>query len=266
MSNNTELQSTLKSQVDEHLRRGLSFKMPEWSPECKIYVGNQAKPTDLCGSGVLVYDQQADVAHTELSKYCIITSNKVIGNENFEEGHYKVEFSKDSTPKSFDLFRVKKTVRNIPSAGQVIIFIDPNCQELQHFRTGPCRILSSCLTIAERDPRQQSFCYVANQRYFVKSDSNGENGKHFLEADNNPSANNAAKDLEKADGTVIFQGAMEGEKKAVGIFNVVHKTQMEIFPMWFKSKITDILGELYLISFSSSYKNGRKFSGKLEDE
>ena len=259
------MSNSLINQVDEEFRNSLDSKMPEWSPECKIYVCNQGKLTDLCGSGVLVYDPRADVGHTELSKYCIITSNKVIGNENFEEGHYKVEFSKNSTPKSFDLFRVKKKVWNIPSAGQVIIFIDPNCQELRHFWK-KCGILSTCLTIAERDPHQKSFCYVANQRYFVKSDSNGENGKHFLEADNNHSANNAANDLEKADGTVIFQGAMEGEKKAVGIFNVVHKTQMGIFPMWFKSKITDILGELYLISFSTSYKIGRKFSGKLEDE
>lgn len=258
MSNTTQLpdKSKLKTQVDKELGP------PEWSPECKIYAGNEAKPTDLCGSGVLVYDPQADV---KLSKYCIITSNKVIGNENFEEGHYKVEFSKNSTRKSFDLFRVKKTVRNIPSAGQVIIFIDPSCKELQHLWK-KCGILSTRLTIAERDPRQQSFCNVAHQRYFVKSDSNGENGKHFLEAANNRSANNAVTDLEKADGTVIFQGATEGGEKAVGIFNVVHKTQMEISPMWFKSKITDILGELYLISFSTSYKTGRKFSGKLEGE
>lgn len=266
MSNSTKLPTTLKNQVEKELGSSLASKMSEWSPECKIYVCNQGKPTDLCGSGVLVYDPQADVKHSELSEYCIITSNKVIKNENFKKGHYKVEFSKNSTPKSFDLFHVKKTVWNIPSAGQVIIFIDPNCQELRHVWTGQCRILSTCLTIAERDPDQQSFCYVANQRYFVKSDSNGENGKHFLEADNNHSANNAAKDLEKADGTAIFQGATEGEKKAVGIFNVVHKTQMEIFPMWFNSKITDILGELYLISFSTSYKIGRKFSGKLEGE
>lgn len=266
MSNNTELQGTLKSQVDEHLRTGLSFKMSEWSPECKIYVDNQAKPNDLCGSGVLVYDPKANVKHTKLSNYCIITSNKVIEIENFKKGHYKAKFSKNSGSKSFDLFGVTKSVKNIPSAGVVMIFIDPNCQEFRHVRTGQCRILSTCLTIAERDPDQRSFCYVANQRYFVKSDSNGENGKHFLEADNNQSANNAAKDLEKADGTAIFQGATEGEKKAVGIFNVVHKTQMEIFPMWFKSKSTDILGELYLISFSTSYKIGRKFSCKLEDE
>ena len=250
-----------KGQVEKELTRGPRC---EWSPVCKIYVCNQAEPTDLCGSGVLVYDQEANVKDTERSKYCIITSNKVIENRDFAQGDYRVEFSKSSRQKLFDLFDVRKSVQNIPSAGLVIIYINPSCKELRHFWTGKCRILSrsTCLTIAERHPDQQSFCNVANQRYVVKSDSNVENGKHSLEAANNHLAYNAAKGLEKADGTVILQKDKEGEEKAVGIFNVVHKTQMEISPMWFKSKITDILGELYLISFST----GRKFSGKREDE
>lgn len=93
--------------VDSFISRQ-STKRFEWSSAvCKIYECNQDKQGDLCGSGVLVNDP--NVNDPELSKYCIITSSKVI--ENAAADTYTVEFSmssKKSKGETFNLSDIKK--------------------------------------------------------------------------------------------------------------------------------------------------------------
>lgn len=236
--------------VDSFISRQ-STKRFEWSSAvCKIYECNQDKQGDLCGSGVLFNDP--NVNDPELSKYCIITSSKVI--ENAAADTYRVEFSmssKKSKGETFNLSDIKKEVKSDASGlGLVMIFIHDRFFKRKFFKLFKSTISSTGLTI-ERvhfGQDQQPFCFVAKQRCNIKIDSE-KNGKYLLEAAHEASTQDAPPE-KLLNGTVILQGA-EGNEKAVGIFNghVVDKTQVEIYPIWFESTIPDILGELYQLIF-----------------
>ena len=189
------------------------------------------------GCGVLVYDQ--NVEDSKLSKYIIITSSKVIQEDNFSVGVYEVKFIKGTKEKTFDLKKVTKSVRRVAS-GLVVIFIESSYSGLIH-QGKTCSILSkSPLTMADYDQIQRLFCYV---------ESNGESREYVLKAASDKS-DTSAKLTNPTDkipnGTVILQGADENVK-AVGILNEVEDKCMVISPIWLKASIAGILGELLVI-------------------
>lgn len=205
----------------------------EKARSCKILCDGQ-----VVGFGVLACVQCGN-DDTESDKHCIITSHEVLKNGNLADGDYKVQFLKDSKVTTFDLKDVRKLVGNVAS-GLMVIFMNSSLPEFKH-KTKKCRKLP--LTIANFDKHQQAFCYVENQCYNIES--NGMNGKYFLKAADKNCSTSAQSTIQEGmlDGTVILQ-EVGGNEKAVGIFNVVDKTQMEISPFWLEPGITDKLGEL----------------------
>lgn len=213
---------------------------------CKILRGQDK---EIVGCGVLVCDPDTNdhISGLSTSKYCIITSKEVIKEENFVDGSInQVEFSKEPRKKCFDLKGVSKSVKDVPS-GLVLIFIDPCHRDFKHgyLITKKCSILTkSPLPITNFDQDQRLFCYVANQCYDVVK-SSGENGEYVLKAANNlDTAVESTTPDEIPNGTVILQVANR-DVKAVGVFNVVDETNMVVSPIWLKSSISGILGELH---------------------
>lgn len=203
---------------------------------CKILHVNH-ELSESVGCGVLVCNPQFDKSR----KYFIITSKRVIENENFAD-ECKVEFKRNSKVRTFDLKGVKKSVLS-DAFGVTIIFIDS--QNIKHMK-----YQKFPLTIANFDQNQTPFCYVANQCYNIESDH--ENGKYVLKRKNSDTSADQltnATSKEMSNGTVILQGSGKENTKAVGIFNMEDATQMLISPIWLKPSITNILGELYLIFF-----------------
>ena len=210
---------------------------------CKIAHG-QSQGHAECG--VLVYDQKVD--DHELSKHCIITINEVVNsieNKIFEKGEYKVTFGHKN--KQFYLRNVTKVVRN--ASGLVLIFINSSCKELNH-KEKKCSILSeSPLSIAAPDHPSNSplFCFIENQRYIIVA-STGENGKecvYVLEPDSKTATSVSDSPKQIPHGTVILQYDADAKNvMAVGIFKVMDKNHMKITPIWFKSSLNDLLGEL----------------------
>lgn len=205
---------------------------------CKVLRGPDK---EIVGCGVLVCDPDINDHITGLSKYCIITSKEVIEKENFLDGSVnRVEFSKDPREKCFDLKGVSKSVKDVPS-GLVLIFIDPRHRDLNHgyLIKKKCSILSkSPLLMTNFGQDRKLFCYVANQCYNIVKTS-GEDGEYVLKATTVESEPD-----EIPNGTVILQGA-NNDLRAVGVFNVVDKTNMVVSPIWLKSSISGILGELH---------------------
>lgn len=201
---------------------------------CKILHVNHELSGSV-GCGVLVCNPQFD----KLRKLFIITSNRVIENENFAD-ECKVEFKRNSKVRTFDLKGVRKSLLS-DASGVMIIFIDP--QNLKHIK-----YQKFPLTRANFDQNQTPFCYVANQCYNIES--NSETGKYVLKWKNSDTSADQltnATSKEMSNGTVILQGPGKEIVKVVGIFNMEDATQMVISPIWLKPSITDILGELYLI-------------------
>jgi len=128
----------------------------------------------------------------------------------------------------------------------VLIFINSSCKELKK-----CSILSeSRLSIAAPDHSSKSslFCFIENQRYNVveSTGENGEKGVYDLEPDSKTATSASDSPKEIPHGTVILQyDAHHNSLMAVGIFKVVDKKHMKISPIWFKSSLNDVLGELY---------------------
>lgn len=212
---------------------------------CKIFRGREK---EIVGCGVLVCDPDINDHISGSSKYCIITSKEVIKKENFLDGSInQVEFSKEPREKCFNLKGFSKSVKDVPS-GLVLIFIDPCHQDFKHgcLKTKKCSILSkSPLLMTNFDQNQQLFCYVTNQCYNIVK-SSGENGEYVLKAaiiNLDTSVESTTPD-EIPNGTVILQGANK-DVRAVGIFNVVDKTNMVVSPIWLKSSISGILGEFH---------------------
>lgn len=208
---------------------------------CKILHVNH-EPSESVGCGVLVCNAKFD----KLRKHFIITSKRVIENENFAD-ECKVEFKRNSKVRTFNLKGVKKSVLS-DASGVMIIFIDS--QNLKHMK-----YQKFPLTRANFDQNQTPFCYVANQCYNIES--NNENGKYVLTRKNSDTSADQltnATSKEMSDGTVILQGSGKENMKVVGIFNMEDATQMLISPIWLKPSITDILGELYLTFFYYYYK------------
>ena len=205
---------------------------------CKILRGQDK---EIVGCGVLVFDPDFDDHISGLSKYCIITSKEVIEKENFHDGSInQVKFSKEPREKCFDLNGFSKSVKDVPS-GLVLIFIDPRHRDLNHgyLMKKKCSILSkSPLLMTNSGQDRQLFCYVANKCYNIVK-SSGEDGEYVLKATTVESEPD-----EIPNGTVILQGANK-DVRAVGVFNVVDKTNMVVSPIWLKSSISDILGELH---------------------
>ena len=204
---------------------------------CKILRGPDK---EIVGCGVLVCDPDINDHITGLSKYCIITSKKVIEKENFLDSINRVELSKEPREKCFDLKGFSKSVIDVPSA-LVLIFIDHRHRDLNHgyLMKKKCSILSkSPLLMTNYGQDRQLFCYVANKCYNIVK-SSGEDGEYVLKATTVESEPD-----EIPNGTVILQGANK-DLRAVGVFNVVDKTNMVVSPIWLKSSISDILGELH---------------------
>lgn len=205
---------------------------------CKIlHVDHEL--SESVGCGVLVCNPQFD----KFRKHFIITSNRVIGNENFAD-ECKVEFKRKSNVRTFDLKHVKKSVLH-GASGVMIISIDS--QNLSH---EDMKYQKLPLTRAIFDQKQTPFCYVANQCYNIEL--NNETGKYVLKRKNSDTSADQltnATSKEMSNGTVILQGSGKENMKAVGIFNMEHATQMVISPIWLKPSVPDILGELYLTFF-----------------
>lgn len=200
---------------------------------CKIlHVDHEL--SESVGCGVLVCNPQFD----KFRKHFIITSNRVIKNENFAD-ECKVEFKRNAKVSTFNLQDVKNSVFS-DASGVMIIFI--NSQNLKHMK-----YQKFPLTRANFDQNQTPFCYVEDHCYNIES--NNENGKYFLKWNNSDTSADQltnATSKEMSNGTVILQGSGKENMKAVGIFNMEDATQMVISPIWLKPSVTDISGELYL--------------------
>ena len=197
------------------------------------------------GRGVLVSDQR--VVDLELSKYCIITVNEVVhASENtkyqatFQEKN-KLFFFNYLKTKTLDLQNITKKLERTAS-GLLLIFLNSSCTDLNHI------LSESPLSIGS--PRHSSplFCFVENQRYNVveSTDENGEECVYVLQADNKTAKSASVSPKEIPHGTVLLQyDAGDKNVMAVGIFKVVNKEHLKISPIWFKSSLKDLLGELY---------------------
>lgn len=197
------------------------------------------------GHGCLVYDSL--INNPEQSKYCIITSTKVISDSNLAGKDYHVLFERVSSsgdPRDIELSDI--IVKETPTthdfishdSGLVLIFIDPRSHQLSHghgiFRR-ECSVLKHVPTVASPSEERETFCYVDGERYKCVE----TNGVYSL-VPNNTRAN--------SHGCFLFE-RVPGRNKlnVVGIINGNNEQQV-ISPVWLPSSLQEIiLGEFLVV-------------------
>ena len=189
-----------------------------WKAICQI----QEKDGINVGCGCLVYDPQ--IKNAELSKYCIISSSKVIVHENLAE--YRVLFERKSNsenPRDILLSDIiKKDI--ILGSGLVLMFTDET--------TSP---QMKCLPeISSPQKGREKFCYIGRECHKYNETSGIDSPE---KADS------------VANGCVLFERDPESKKlTVVGVINRFNSGQEDISPIWLTSlSLEKVIGEFLVV-------------------
>lgn len=188
------------------------------------------------GCGCLIYDPR--VENQKLSKYCIITSSKVISDENLADNEYHVFFERESGSRRDILLSdiVMKTESEaciFSGSGVVLIFINSGSQQLCH-GCGPfhvkCSVLKLLPKIASPHKESEKFCYINSERYECVED----NGVYSLKAPGDGGS------IPQNYTSVVLECVGRKEINAVGI---ITSEKGDISTTWLKSSLEEMLGE-----------------------
>ena len=203
-----------------------------WKAICQI----KEKDGNAVGCGCLVYDPR--ITNAELSKYCIISSSKVILHENLPEYHVLFErVSNSENPRDFLLSDItKKDI--ILGSGLVLIFINGDTSPQLHHRgcifQSKCSLLKHLPEISSHRPNIDKFCYI------------GRKPHKYDETSGIDSPENAGS---VADGCVLFERDPESQKLyVVGVINCFNSGQGDFSPIWLRSSsLEEIIGEFLVV-------------------
>jgi len=204
----------------------------KWKVICQI-----KEDGNTVGFGCLVYDPQ--IKNPELSKYCIISSSKVILPENVHR--YCVRFervSNSENPRDILLSDIiKKDGAVILSSGLVLVFIDRDTPQLHHrgcIFQKECSVLKHLPEISSPSEGIDKFCYIGGKPYKYDETSGIDSPEKARSVTN---------------GCVIFERDPESKKlKVVGVINCFNSGQEDFSPIWLKSSsLEKIIGEFVVV-------------------
>ncbi|XP_020605661.1 uncharacterized protein LOC110044453 [Orbicella faveolata] len=186
-----------------------------WKAICQI----KEKDGKTVGCGCLVYDPQ--INNAELSKYCIISSSKVILHENLPEYHILFErVSNSENPRDILLNDIIKK-DFILGSGLVLIFIDGATSPQLHHRGGilqrECSVLKRLPEISSPHKGIEKFFYI---------------GRECHKYDEKSGIDAPEKAGSVANGCVLFERNPESKKlNVVGVINCFNSGQEDISPL-----------------------------------
>lgn len=204
----------------------------EWKAICQIKEdGNK-----IVGLGCLVYDPQ--INNAELSKYCIISSSKVILHENLPEYHILFErVSNSENPRDILLNDIIKK-DFILGSGLVLIFIDGATSPQVHHRGGilqrECSVLKHVPEISLPHEGREKFYFIGRHRHKYDETSGIDSPEKVGSVDN---------------GCVLFERDPESKKlNVVGVINCFNSGREDISPLWLtSSSLEEIIGEFLVV-------------------
>lgn len=185
------------------------------------------------GCGCLVYDPL--VEDPWLSKYCIITSNKVISDENLAgNDQYHVLFERVSSSENLRSILLNDITKKIIilGSGVVLVFIDSTSPQLHHgcgILRKKCSVLKRLPKIASPGNESEQFCYIGNEQCKCRK----TNGMYALEAEDVGSI---------PCGSILLERVGQ-DINAVGIISSVDQDQGNISPIWLKSSLQELVGK-----------------------
>ncbi|XP_078349581.1 uncharacterized protein LOC144634481 isoform X2 [Oculina patagonica] len=185
------------------------------------------------GCGCLVYDPL--VEDPWLSKYCIITSNKVISDENLAgNDQYHVLFERVSSSENLRSILLNDITKKIIilGSGVVLVFIDSTSPQLHHgcgILRKKCSVLKRLPKIASPGNESEQFCYIGNEQCKCRK----TNGMYALEAEDVGSI---------PCGSILLE-CVGQDINAVGIISSVDQEQGNFSPIWLKSSLQELVEE-----------------------